>query len=373
MISFWEQETFYKKQDIIIIGSGFVGLWSAIALAKKNKNLAITVVDKGVVPTGASTKNAGFSCFGSPTELIADNALYGETNMLETVEKRYKGMLKINATFKANIINYDACGGYECLQANDTNVVMGKIDALNLLLKSITNSSNTFTFNNSLLQQFGLSNFNGLVQNKLEGSLHPAKLIIALRTYAVQLGVQFLNGINIKNYFANSEVVTIEAENNITFKTTQLLICTNGLANKLLPHTNVTPNRGQVFITTPINGFNLKGCFHYNCGYYYFRNVGNRLLIGGARNTNFNEEQTDKFNTTEGVLTELINFTKTHILNTQAFDIETAWSGIMGFTANKLPEVKSVEHNVFCAVGMNGIGVAIAPIIGEEIADLMAR
>ena len=51
-ISIWEKETFYAPQDIIIIGSGFVGLWSAFYLKKNHPKLKITIVDRGLIPTG---------------------------------------------------------------------------------------------------------------------------------------------------------------------------------------------------------------------------------------------------------------------------------------------------------------------------------
>ena len=34
-ISIWEKETFFAPQDVIIVGSGFVGLWSALYLKKE--------------------------------------------------------------------------------------------------------------------------------------------------------------------------------------------------------------------------------------------------------------------------------------------------------------------------------------------------
>jgi glycine/D-amino acid oxidase-like deaminating enzyme len=45
MISIWEKESFYAPQDVVIVGSGFVGLWSALQLKKRNPKLKITIVD----------------------------------------------------------------------------------------------------------------------------------------------------------------------------------------------------------------------------------------------------------------------------------------------------------------------------------------
>ncbi|MGC4234401.1 MAG: FAD-binding oxidoreductase, partial [Niabella sp.] len=67
-ISIWEAETFYAPQDIIIVGAGFTGLWTAFYLKQKYPSKKITIIERGPVPAGASGRNAGFACFGSLTE-----------------------------------------------------------------------------------------------------------------------------------------------------------------------------------------------------------------------------------------------------------------------------------------------------------------
>src|SRR5688500_8457375 len=117
-ISLWEKESFYAPSDIVIAGSGFAGLWSAYYLKKKDPVLSITVVDRGVIPTGASTRNAGFACFGSVTELIKDTAMMGEDMMLWLVEMRYRGLSKIRKVFPKKEIDYINSGGYEIIPSD---------------------------------------------------------------------------------------------------------------------------------------------------------------------------------------------------------------------------------------------------------------
>ena len=85
-ISAWEQSTYYAPKDVVIIGCGFVGLWTAYELINKYPKMQITILERGIIPSGASTRNAGFSCFGSVSELMYDVQLMGEANMLETVK-----------------------------------------------------------------------------------------------------------------------------------------------------------------------------------------------------------------------------------------------------------------------------------------------
>src|SRR6478672_2682496 len=119
MMSIWEKETFYAPQDVVIIGSGFVGLWSAFQLKKKQPDLKVTVVDRGIIPTGASTRNAGFACFGSLSEVVHDAQMMGTDKMLELVEMRYKGLERIQKYFDDEAIDFDMCGGFELYDLSD--------------------------------------------------------------------------------------------------------------------------------------------------------------------------------------------------------------------------------------------------------------
>jgi glycine/D-amino acid oxidase-like deaminating enzyme len=124
-------------------------------------------------------------------------------------------------------------------------------------------------------------------------------------------------------------------------------------------------------VTSEIPGLQWKGTFHFDEGFYYFRNLGNRVLLGGARNKAFDEEHTCDLSTSENIQTALEQFLHEKILPANSFDIEYRWSGIMGVSDEKMPVVKQISDQVFCAVRMGGMGVALAPVIGEKISHLM--
>src|ERR1700744_5026957 len=137
-LSIWEKESFFAPADILIAGSGLVGLWSAYYLKKKAPALSITIVDRGLIPTGASTRNAGFACFGSLTELVAGIREMGEDQLLELVELRFKGIKRISKTFGKKTIGFEKEGGYELIATADSNLLRSQIDTFNRLLKKIT-------------------------------------------------------------------------------------------------------------------------------------------------------------------------------------------------------------------------------------------
>jgi gamma-glutamylputrescine oxidase len=155
------------------------------------------------------------------------------------------------------------------------------------------------------------------------------------------------------------------------FKTGKVILATNAFANQLFPGLKVVPGRGQVLVTRPIAGLKLKGTYHFNEGYYYFRNIDNRVLFGGGRNLDFATEATWEFGHTEKVKEKLTHYLNTVILPGQNAEIDYWWSGIMGFGDDISPIVKQVEPNVFCAVRCNGMGVAMGSLVGEEVAELV--
>jgi glycine/D-amino acid oxidase-like deaminating enzyme len=106
-------------------------------------------------------------------------------------------------------------------------------------------------------------------------------------------------------------------------------------------------------------------------GYYYFRNIGDRILFGGGRNLDFEGEATSEFGETELIQNRLEKVLKEVILPHQEFKIEHRWSGIMGLGTTKNPIVEALSENVYCGVRLGGMGVAIGSLIGNELADLI--
>ncbi|HEV9036088.1 MAG TPA: FAD-dependent oxidoreductase, partial [Puia sp.] len=121
----------------------------------------------------------------------------------------------------------------------------------------------------------------------------------------------------------------------------------------------------------PIDNLPFKGTFHYDEGFYYFRDLGDRVLLGGARNLAIEEENTDEMILSDKIQTTLERFLREVILPGRSYKIDCRWSGIMGMGAEKMPILKAINDHVFCAVRMSGMGVALAPVIGEKVARLM--
>jgi glycine/D-amino acid oxidase-like deaminating enzyme len=212
-----------------------------------------------------------------------------------------------------------------------------------------------------------------LIVNTAEAQIDTGKMISSLLNKVRSLGVEIINGFELKSFVEKNGSVELHSSGGIVFTCKKLVIATNGFARQLLPEYPVYPARAQVLVTSEIPDLKLKGTFHYDAGYYYFRNIGKRILIGGGRNLDFKTEETSEFGLTGIVQLRLEELLKTMIIPDTNYEVDMRWSGIMGIGPQKKSIVKAVSDNVYCAVRMGGMGVAIGSLVGEEVAELVIR
>ena len=366
-LSYWELKTWLNNVDYTIVGSGIVGLSTALHLKKKAPKAKIVILEKGLFPQGASTKNAGFACFGSLSEILQDLQSHTTEEVVELVNQRQKGLQLLRHTLGDEALSYQQLGGYELFLEKDSSLYdncLQKMKEVNSLLKPIfkdavfSNVPNSFDFK-------GVQN--NYIRNQFEGQIDTGKMMQELIKKVQKQGVIILNNSTVETYTEQFNNVAIKT-NHFEFSSAKLILTTNGFAQQLI-NEDVQPARAQALITKPIKNLNIKGTFHLDCGYYYFRNIDNRILLGGGRNLDFDSENTTEFSQTDRIQNALETLLKNTILSNREFEIEHRWSGIMGVGSQKKPIVKQLSNHVYCGVRMGGMGIAIGSTIGREVAD----
>jgi glycine/D-amino acid oxidase-like deaminating enzyme len=369
-LSFWEQQSWFNNVEFCIVGSGIVGLSCALQLRKKHPRAKILVLEKGILPQGASTKNAGFACFGSASELLSDLKNHNIEDVINLVKQRVDGLELLKSTLGEKNIDFQQHGGYEVFQKKDQalyETCASNLNQLNEMLEPVFHDktfdlkTNNFGFENCLPH---------LIFNPFEGQIDTGKMMQHLLQKAQSEGILILNSTAVT--FFSSQVDSIDIElKDFNFKSKHLFIATNAFARELLD-LSVTPARNQVLITQPISDLHIKGTFHLDEGFYYFRNINNRILLGGGRNLDSEAETTAEFGTTQDIQNALEQLLKEVILPEQDVKIDVRWSGILGVGKQKKPIVKAVSSRVFCAVRLGGMGVAIGSSVGKQMADLIS-
>lgn len=357
MLSYWEKKFLKQKWDLVIIGSGFTGMSLAYHSLQRNKKLKILLCEAQGFGKLASTKNAGFACFGSVSELLTDIKTLGTEKTVELMSMRLNGINAWKNLFGSKL-EIQSNGGFEIFFDE------GEFETSQKALQEL-NQNNDFTeLKFEVIDQTFSENFHKkAIYTPLEFGLNPQNLVNSLKKQLSQYeNVHFLDGVFIKKdgntieANVNAERVILESEkiaftNNALFKEKDIL----------------KPARAQVLITEPLTNI-PDGTFHAKEGYYYWRNVDNRLLLGGARHLDTKNEETSELALNQNLQNHLEHDMIPKILN-KPVCVEQRWSGIMAMNKDKFPEIGKLDTNTFYAVKLGGMGVALSYEIGKLLAE----
>lgn len=377
MLSYWEKQSLLQY-DHIILGSGIVGLSTAISLKERHPGARVLVIEKALLPTGASTKNAGFACIGSLTEILADLQTLPPEQVTALVTKRRNGLQMLRRRLGNDRIGYREQGSYELIGEQELPA-LEQLAATNALLQPVL-GGDAFSLVNNKISGFAFDPrvTRALVQNNYEGELHTGKMMRALIDLAIEKKVEIKTGCNaigMEDTRTGVDVIVRQdgGKEEMAFHCSKLAICTNAFTQALLPGIDLQPGRGQVLITDPVPGLPFKGIFHMDEGYFYFRELDGRVLFGGGRNLDFSGEATTAFDLNDRIQQVLEEKLRTVILPGRSFTIADRWTGIMAFGATKQPLLQPWTDRIFLGVRMGGMGIAIGSAVGEELAQMMGE
>lgn len=376
MFSYWERESF-SKYGHIVIGAGITGLSTAIELKLKFPHKSVLVLERGLLPTGASSRNAGFACMGSVTELLDDLERMSEDDVVSLFERRKRGLAILRERLGDEPIGYKTNGSYELI-GNEELYALDKVDYLNDLLRKTLGGDNAFEIQPSdIIQKFKFSEeyVKAVVKNLGEGELHTGKMMVALSKYAQNIGVEIKTGAEVAQFVEEENRIAVFVNDSFRKDMPVLYgdtvsICTNAYTKQLLPDAVVTPGRGQVLITKPIEHIPFKGIYHFDKGFYYFREINGRILLGGGRNVDFEGEETQEIAITDKIQEDLEDKLRTLIMPGEVIEVEQRWAGIMAFGPTKKPVVEAFKSRVFGAFRLGGMGVAVGSLVAKELAAL---
>jgi glycine/D-amino acid oxidase-like deaminating enzyme len=362
----------------VVVGAGIVGLSHALELRDRFPATRIMVLERGLLPTGASTRNAGFACMGSASELLDDLQTNSEAEVVALFAARKKGLEKLRARTGDARIGYRADGGYELVSDREGDVCE-RLGELNNLLRDVTGAP-AFKMAGEKIAEFGFAGGydKALIENTCEAGLHTGMLVRTLMDLATECGIEVKTGADVVSFEEDANEVFVMVRDpfagaEVRFSCGTLSLCTNAFTKQLLPDVDVIPGRGQVVVTDPIPGLRFKGIFHFDRGYYYFREIDGRVLFGGGRNLDFEGERTTEMGLNERIQADLDEKLANIILPGQSYEIAMRWSGIMAFGETKKPIVRSFGQRVFGAFRMGGMGVALGSTSAAELADLIEQ
>jgi gamma-glutamylputrescine oxidase len=369
MLTYWEKESGLLECDFLVVGMGLVGMQLAIRLKESEPKARVVIVDKNTWGGGASLRNAGFACFANASEILHDLENQSEEEVIETIKSRYQGLNLLRHHLTDEKIGYRPSGSKEVFfeeQKEALSKALDQLQYLNGLCEAATGVERVFTYS------FAPGKGNkGYILNNNEGLLHTGKLYQTLWNNVRETGVEILGGLEFKGYESDNRVATC-FDRDIHFSVGQLFICTNGLPIPGL-NENVYPARGTVLVTEELTDLDMEEAFFNDGGYYYWRSINNRVLLGGGRHLAVEDEKTTSLDANPIIESALREFLFERITH-KTVKIDHVWSGTMGMGEHsKKPIVKSLESNVHIAIRLGGMGVALSASVAQEAMNLIRK
>jgi len=359
-LSYWDQALLETSYDLLVVGGGFTGCFTALFYAQANPGARVAVLSRNH-HEAASRRNAGFLCYGSLSELYD----YEDGTLIELVSRRYQGMELMLRTLGRESIDYNPCGGREFFSQAQRELFQTlrlRIDALNALMAS-TGLAETDFWQEATDDTMS-------IDMPLEGAINPAMAHNRLMRLCQEWGVNILHNHEVSAYDANPKQLCLELKSGAKIMSESIVLATNGLCTRLSTSER-RPVRNQVIVTNPIDHNLSDRVYHHDQGYVYYRPLdGGRVLIGGARNRFMDTSETDELAIDHNVENHLLDFLSEHITSKRP-EIEHSWSGILAMDTHAEPSARLIADHVVEITGMNGMGVALSSLVGSEASRLV--
>ncbi|GGZ14318.1 FAD-dependent oxidoreductase [Echinicola pacifica] len=371
MLSYWERKNLLHY-DLVVVGAGYVGLSTAIHYKEKNPGRSVLVVERGVFPSGASTRNAGFACFGSLAEVVDDLKHYSEEEVYGLVTKRRLGIKNIRSVFGEDSMDYRPTGGYDIITESEMDV-LEHLERINTLFRPVF-GKDVYELKSDI-SSFGFSPLvRQLVYNPFEGQLDPAKYMKAMLQRCQELKIHIFTGAEVSKVDTDTCRTYVKSyyDESIPFQSRLIALCSNAFLNDLSPGLDVKPGRGMVMVSSIIPQLKWEGNFHMDRGDIYFRNIDSRILLGGGRQAFEEDEHTPERGINANIKSYLEEIAKSVIRPEGEISWEMEWSGTMAFGQSKQPIVQRINPRVAVGGRLGGMGVALGWETGNDLASLLS-
>src|SRR5579875_2931993 len=358
--------------DVAIIGGGITGV--AVALWLARAGVRVTVLESRRIAAGASGRNGGFLACGTTESYAATIERHGREKA-----RRVWAFTGHNPELVAELAGQGWDCGYKrngSLKLAASAAELAKLRADEALLRE----------DGWEVEPVGLRDipprlrlfYRGGSYHPANGEVHPVRYVAGIAMLAAQAGATI---------YQESPVHAIaEDEQGVTLTTPKGKLAAGRLVlatNAWLPEINaqlgltwlarcITPTRGQVVATEPLDELVFPCPCSADHGYQYWRQVAGRLIVGGWRNRSFATENVADETPGDEVQQYLDAFVH-ETLNLPNVKIAARWAGVMAFSADALPLVGKLPGTRYCYIagGYTGHGNAYtihaAQMLGEMI------
>jgi glycine/D-amino acid oxidase-like deaminating enzyme len=279
-----------QRADVAVVGSGFTGLWTAIALLTADPSLRVVVLEADRVGCGASGRNGGF-CAASLTHGLSNGLLHFPDEVDELEREGVANLAELVAFVRDEGIDCDV----EATGTLDVATEPWQVDGLREYVELGARHGHALTFlsQTEIQAEIPSPRFLAGVRAGPEQCVlvNPAKLAWGLATAAERRGAVIHEGSRVTGIARRAGGVTLRVAGGGTVEAGQAIVATSaysGWLRRLVPL--FVPVYDYVLMTAPLSAAQRasigwrgrQGVGDAGYQFHYFRlTADDRILWGG--------------------------------------------------------------------------------------------
>ena len=366
-----------RRTDIVIVGAGYTGLWTAYYLKQRDPSLQISILEANIAGFGASGRNGGW-CSGY---------LSGIDHWLHDPSQRESGIRLQRLMFKtvADIGRVAEKESIDCHFDLSGALEVAVIPAQLMRLQQELDHLHALGFGtddyrwldrDEMQSTLGIDRAMAAIHMKHCAAIHPSRLARGLAETVESLGVRI---------YENSAVTAIRAGQvrtaNGTIKAETVLVATEGYSGTVAGRERgLIPVHSMMVATEPLSdrqiegiGYQQRFCFgNIDRLVTYGQLTADRRIAFGCRGTYHFGSGIRSFSKDDPEFKQVADTLLRFFPSLNGIRFTHSWGGAMGVSRTLRPSVNFDREARFgWAGGYFGNGVGAAHLAGQTMADLV--
>ncbi len=362
--------------DVVIVGGGFTGLWTAYFLTETRPNLGIVVLEQDICGGGPSGRNGGFAS-GWWDELDSLIALYGAEPAARACRAISTSIDSIGEFCTANHVDawYRKAGYLYAatakphLAAGDEMVRLAQEVGAEGELRSLTGDE--------VRARCDSPAFGGGAFMRDGASIQPARLARGLRRVLLERGVTIHEGTRVSRLVPGSEAAAVTPRGIV--RAPHAVIAINAWAMDWPElRRRLVAWSSYIVLTAPAP--DRLEAIHWTAGELvsdlrtsvrYFRTTPDGRIAFGGGGGRAGTSTGDVFTRDARAVMQAAEGLRRLFPSFAGVPIVDAWGGPIDVSPTHVPAFGSLQPNIHYALGYTGNGVAPSHLAGRVLADLI--
>ncbi|MFA9430175.1 NAD(P)/FAD-dependent oxidoreductase [Egicoccus sp. AB-alg2] len=370
------------RADVVVVGGGFTGLWTAWYLLERDPTLQVVVVEARTVGFGASGRNGAWlspNIAVTPDELARRTSPEAAAATIRAVRGAVDEIVDVctriglDAQIRRGGVLRIARGGHEqpaLQQGHDVLRRLGVDDGVEVLDAD------------ELAARIRVADARGALFDRHGAVVHPGRLVRGLARHLEARGARIVEGTRVTDVRPGPPAVTVVTDRGELTADAVVLATEAWLPQLPRRARDVMPVYSLIVLTEPIDddrwaqiGWQGHECLssHRYTVDYLSRTIDGRILFGGrGAPYHFGSAVAPAYDHHEPTHAELRRQLVAWFPALQGVAIAAEWGGPLGMPRDWLPSFRfDVATGIGAAYGYTGQGVATSNLAGRVLADLV--